>query len=171
MSWRPMTPGDLPRVQALADAIHVDHPEDLAVLAERQRLYPPGCLMLTDGDEALGYALSHPWFLAEPPPLNQRLGRLPDAPTTYYVHDLALLPAARGRGFAAQAADRLAAHARAAGFDNLSLVAVSGSWLFWERAGFRVRPVGPGLEAKLAGYGAEAAFMVRALADAGPAAT
>ena len=96
MSWRLMTPEDMPRVQVLADTIHVGHPEDLEVLAERQRLYPQGCLMLTEDEQAIGYALTHPWHYGEPPPLNGLLGKLPVAPTSYYIHDIALLPVARG---------------------------------------------------------------------------
>ena len=164
MSWRLMTSEDMPRVQVLADSIHVCHPEDLEVLAERQRLYPQGCLMLTEDQQAIGYALTHPWHYGEPPPLNGLLGKLPAAPTTYYIHDVALLPVARGKGYAVQAADRLIAHARAAGFGNLSLVAVNRSQAFWERVGFCVLSI-TGLDAKLASYGPDAALMVRDLAS------
>src|SRR3712207_8735802 len=37
MTWRPITPQDLDQVQALADAIHVSHPEDPEVLAEDRK--------------------------------------------------------------------------------------------------------------------------------------
>ena len=158
-----MRPEDLARVQALADTIHVSHPEDPEVLAERQRLYPQGCLMLDEGEDSIGYTLTHPWRFGEPPPLNRLLGALPADATTYYIHDIALLPAARGKGYAAQAADRLVAHAREQGFDNLSLVAVNKSQAFWEKTDFRVIVV-PGLEAKLASYGPDAVLMVRDLA-------
>jgi GNAT superfamily N-acetyltransferase len=163
MSWRPMMPEDMPLVQVLADTIHVGHPEDLEVLAERQRLYPQGCLMLTEDQQAIGYALTHPWHYGEPPPLNGLLGKLPVAPTTYYIHDVALLPVARGKGYAVQAADRLIAHARAAAFGNLSLVAVNRSQAFWEMVDFRVLSIA-GLDAKLASYGQDAVLMVRDLA-------
>lgn len=164
MPWRPMTAEDLAEVQVLADTIHVSHPEDGEVLAERRRLYPPGCLVLTEGEQAIGYALTHPWRLGEPPPLNRLLGELPAGPTTYYIHDVAVLPAARGKGYAAQAVDRLTAHARAAGFDNLSLVAVNRSQAFWEKSGFRAL-ARPGLAAKLASYGPDAVLMVHDLAS------
>ena len=164
MPWRPMTPQDLGQVQALADAIHVSHPEDSEVLAERQRLYPQGCFMLIEDERAIGYALTHPWRLAEPPPLNKLLCAIPSPATTYYIHDVALLPAARGKGYAAQITDRLVAHAREAGFDNLSLVAVNKSQVFWEKAGFRVIAV-PDLRPKLASYGPDAALMVRDVAN------
>ncbi|WP_262027529.1 GNAT family N-acetyltransferase [Microvirga sp. Mcv34] len=164
MPWRPMTAEDLDEVQVLADTIHVDHPEDREVLAERRRLYPQGCLMMIEDGRAIGYALTHPWRLGEPPPLNEPLGKLPEAPTTYYIHDVALLPTARGKGYAAQAANRLIEHARAAGFDNLSLVAVNRSQAFWERIGFRVL-TRSGLEAKLTSYGPDAVLMVQDLAS------
>jgi len=159
-----MTPQDLSQVQALADTIHVGHPEDPEVLAERQRLYPRGCFMLVEDGRAIGYALTHPWRFAEPPLLNRLLGAIPSPATTYYIHDVALMPEARGKGYAAQIIDRLVAHAREAVFDNLSLVAVNRSQVFWEKAGFRVVAI-PGLGAKLASYGPDAALMVRDVAS------
>ncbi|MEE1654848.1 GNAT family N-acetyltransferase [Microvirga sp. CF3062] len=159
-----MSPEDLGHVQILADAIHVSHPEDPEVLAERQRLYPQGCFMLVEDGRTIGYALTHPWRFAEPPPLNRPLCEIPSPAATYYIHDVALLPEARGKGYAAQITSLLVAHAREAGFDNLSLVAVNKSQVFWEKAGFRVIAV-PGLGAKLASYGPEAALMVRDVAS------
>ena len=91
---------------------------------------------------------------------NARWGAIPSPATTYYIHDVALLPAARGKGYAAQITDRLIARAREAGFDNLSLVTVNKSQVFWEKAGFRVIAV-PDLRPKLASYGPDAALMVR----------
>lgn len=165
MTWRPMTVQDLDRVLALADHIHLDHPEDRDVFAERQSLYPAGCHVLVDDGNIIGYALTHPWRFGEPPPLNSRLGTLPEPATTYYIHDVALLPEGRGKGYAAQAGHLLVEHARAAGFGNVSLVAVNKSQAFWERLGFRVAAA-PGLEAKLHSYGPDAVFMVRDLAKA-----
>ena len=164
MPWRPMIPEDLDSVQALADAIHASHPEDPEVLAERQRLYPQGCFMLVEDGRAIGYSLTHPWRLAEPPRLNRLLSAIPSPATTYYIHDVALLPVARGKGYAAQITSLLADHAREAGFSNLSLVAVNKSQVFWEKAGFRVITA-PGLETKLASYGPDAALMVRDVAS------
>jgi hypothetical protein len=50
---------------------------------------------------------------------------------------------------------------RMIGRSSAELVAVNGSTPFWQRYGFRVASP-PGMSAKLAGYGAEAAFMRRA---------
>ncbi|SCX97663.1 GNAT family N-acetyltransferase [Microvirga guangxiensis] len=165
MPWRPMTSQDLPQVQILADTIHVDHPEDLQVFEERLRLYPQGCLALEENGRLIGYALTHPWHFGTPPALNALLGAIPSDATTYYVHDVALLPEARGKGYATQAGELLMQNAQDAGLDNLSLVAVNNSQAFWERLGFRVKDV-PGLEAKLLTYGPDAVLMVRNLTQA-----
>src|SRR5688500_18908939 len=114
MPWRPMIPEDLAQVHVLADAIHVGHPEDPEVLAERQRLYPQGCFMLFEDNRAIGYALTHPWRFAEPPRLNRLLGAIPSPAATYYIHDVALLPEARGKGYAAQITSLLVDDARKA---------------------------------------------------------
>jgi len=164
MSWRPMTAQDLAQVQILADRIHLDHPEDAQVFSERLRLYPQGCLVLEEDGRLIGYALTHPWYFGAPPALNSLLGEIPGEATTYYVHDVALLPEARGKGYAARAGERLVGHARDAGFGNLSLVAVNNSQAFWERLGFHVATVS-GLKAKLLTYGPGAVLMVRELAQ------
>jgi GNAT superfamily N-acetyltransferase len=164
MSWRPMTSGDLADVQVLADTIHVEHPEEPRVFFERLRLYPQGCVVLEVDGRLIGYALTHPWRYGEPPSLNSHLGDVPSDPTTYYVHDVALLPEARGKGYAVRIGDWLVDYAARGGFPNLSLVAVNGSQRFWEKLGFRVTVI-PGLESKLLSYGADAVLMVRDLAQ------
>lgn len=165
MPWRPMTAHDLAQVQTLADTIHLDHPEDAEVFANRLQLYPQGCLALDENGRLIGYALTHPWYFGKPPALNSVLAEIPRDATTYYVHDVALLPEARGKGYAAQIGERLIDHAAKAGFDNLSLVAVNNSQGFWERLGFRKTSV-PGLEEKLRSYGPDAVLMAHALTRA-----
>lgn len=163
MDWRAMVPGDLPAVLAIADAVHPDFPEDPAVFAERLALYPAGCRVLDRGGGILAYVLSHPWAAASCPPLNRLLGALPDPAASYYIHDLALLPVARGSGAAPAIVTTLADHAAGLGLAAMSLVAVNGSAGFWRRQGFAEADI-PALAAKLASYGPEARFMRRDLA-------
>lgn len=165
MPWRPMTLQDLDRVQVLADAIHPAHPESRDVFTERRRLYPEGCHVLEAEGRVIGYALSHPWRWGEPPPLNSRLGEIPRNASTYYIHDIALLPEARGKGYASQIVERAAEHAREAGLGSLSLVSVNRSQVVWERLGFRATAA-PGLDGKLMSYGSDAVLMVRDLTEA-----
>lgn len=159
MPWRAMTADDLAAVCAIADRVHVEYPEDSAVFAERLALYPQGCFVLELGELA-GYVISHPWHFNVPPALNVSLGGIPQGASTYYLHDIALLPAGRGTGAASAIVSRLIDHAKAAGLANLSLVAVNASQSFWRKHGFRITN-DPALASKLASYGAQARYMVR----------
>ena len=168
--WRPMSAADLAAVVTIAEVVHVAHPEDPAVFAERLALYADGCLVLVDDAGAIvGYAVAHPWRAADPPPLDTLIGAIPDPAETFYVHDVALLPAVRGRGAARAIGERVIALARDAGLMNVSLVAVAGSAPFWRTLGFRAVD-GAVPAGKLASYGADARFMVLTVAAAGPAA-
>lgn len=154
-----MAADDLTQVDAVAAVAHPDYPEDSAVFAERLALHPPGCRVLGHG-EITGYVVSHPWHLGAPPRLNSMLGIIPLSAATYYLHDLALLPSARGRGAAPMVVALLAAHAHDLGFPTMSLVAVNGSIPFWERLGFAPAATQP---AALASYDGDARLMVRDL--------
>lgn len=155
-AWRAMTKADLGAVQAIADALHPDHPERPAVFAERLALAPEGCLTLADRAGAvLGFAVSHPWRGAAPPALDALLGRLPAAPDRWHLHDVALAPAARGQGHVPALLARIAALAAARAIPTIGLVAVGGTERLWARLGFR--PAGDGAAgAALASYGPDA---------------
>jgi len=115
------------------------------------------------GRRLIGYILSHPWTYAAPPALNSLLGALPAPPTTYYIHDIALLHEARGTGAANAVVAKLIELAEELGLPNLSLVAVNNSVAFWQRHGFVLTAI-PALDAKLRSYDEAARFMVRAIA-------
>lgn len=156
--WRGMRADDLPRIWEIAAIVHPGMPEDEAVLDERRLLYPAGCFVHAGEAGVDGYLISHPWRAFAPPPLNRTLGALPVAPTTYYVHDLALHPSLQGGGVAG--AIMRYAIATLGDRTGWSLVAVNGSVGFWARQGFVVADR-PDLAAKLASYGADARFMTR----------
>lgn len=161
-SWRLMQPEDLPAVSALAALVHPDFPEDDAVFVERLRLYPQGCRVFERDGKIKAYVVSHPWLDGTPPALNELLGKLPAAPSTYYIHDIALLPGARGSGTAAKVVAALVKRARSERLTSLSLVAVNGSSGFWRRQGFVAASM-PELAAKLRSYSDDAQFMIRML--------
>ena len=153
-----MQADDLPAVNGIADRVHPAFPERPAIPAERLALYPNGCLVLERDGAVMGYAVSHPWH-GKPPALDTLLGQLPITPATYYLHDLALLPAARGNGAAAVA--WLIRQAARENLATLSLVAVNDSVGFWQRQGFAVTGPAP------TSYGAAAACMARATSHSG----
>ncbi|MFH5926721.1 GNAT family N-acetyltransferase [Roseomonas xinghualingensis] len=146
---------DLPAVSAIAAAVHPGYPESDAVFAERLRLAPETCLLLEMAGAAAGYVLAHPWYRGRPPALDSLIGVLPSAPEVLYLHDIALLPAARGTG-AGREAVRLVGN-RARGLP-MALVAVGGASGFWEGQGFR-RMRDEGFDALPPGYGPDALYM------------
>lgn len=152
--WRPMGRADLPSVKHLSDAIYPPAlSESAAVYADRLALYPQGCFLLVDGDEALGYLLTHPWERGSPPKIDRPIGALPQDCDCYYVHDLALLPQARGSGAARAALDMIRNAMAREGLRVAQLVAVGGADAFWGRMGFmKVAGADPG-------YGPDACLM------------
>lgn len=161
--WREMRIADIPAVSRIAAVVHPLYPEGDAVFAERLRLYPAGSRVLIDEDGAVqGYVVSHPWNHGVIPALDSLLGALPPAADSYYIHDIALLPQARGRSAAQEAITILAEHAARGRFATMSIVAIAGTQAFWERQGFRVVDL-PTLTAKLASYDSSARYMSRAL--------
>ena len=153
-----MIAADLPVINDLSDQIHVNYPEDPGIFEERFRLYPNGCFVCEHNGRYIGYAITHPWHEGTAPKLNSMLRRIPDAPDTYYFHDIALLAEAQHHGWGSQIIDILKKHASQLGFRTISLVAVNRSTKFWYRHGFRVKDV-PDLRKKLLSYDAEAVYM------------
>ncbi|WP_031336545.1 GNAT family N-acetyltransferase [Rhodopseudomonas sp. B29] len=162
--WRPMTAADLPAVDAIAAIVHVNYPEDAAVFAERLSLHPQGCYVLQfehERNDITGYLISHPWTFKQPPALNSLLCAIPSPASTYYIHDIALLPQARGGGAASDILAKLMTAATSFA-DNVSLVAVAGTERFWRRQGF-VNVEDRALARKLTSYDDSACYMQRRL--------
>ena len=159
--WRAMQPDDLPAVAAISDAVHGRYTETLAVYAERLALFPSGCFVFANAEHIAGYLITHPWRHEAPPPLGALIGALPSDADCLYIHDLALLPEARGTGAGAQAAQQAIAVAATEGFREIVLLAVAGADRFWAGQGFA--PVADAnLAAELcASYGPEVVYMWR----------
>ncbi len=137
--WRPALHGDLQTIVGLADVIHPAYPESPGTFASRMALHGSGVWLAMSGGVAAGYAIGHPWRGAAPL-LDLRLDAIPDQPDRYWIHDLALLPSARGAGLGRAGVALLRADAAAAGLCRLSLIAVGASASFWRRAGFAADP-------------------------------
>ncbi|HEY9056023.1 MAG TPA: GNAT family N-acetyltransferase [Aurantimonas sp.] len=154
-----MLAGDLAGVAGLAERVHPDLPEDVAVFRDRLRLYPRGCLVLGEADgPVLGYAIGHPWRDGAPPKLDTVLGVLPEHADCFYIHDVVVAPEARNAGHSRVVVETLLE--LAAVYPCTSLVSVYGTTPFWSRFGFRdaSETLPPGA---LGAYGADARFMRR----------
>ena len=149
--------GDLRDVERISGIVHPLYPEREAVPVERLRLFPAGCLIAARDGVTIGYAIAHPGIVGRPPVLDTLLGALPDRPDCLYIHDVALLPEARGLRLGAAAVTILADVARDRDLRRLALTAVNNSANFWKGQGFSAAPT----DGSLASYGEAASYMMR----------
>ncbi len=159
--WRNSELDDLPIIKRLGDEIHVDLPERLEVLVEKFRLFPQGCSVLSKGGAILGYAISHPWRLYAIPPYDRLLQQLPRSPDCMFIHDVVVLPPARGFGATAGLLQKIASTASGLAISTLALVSVHETHPFWIRHGFTVI-ADPRVHEMLKSYGPTARYMIRA---------
>ncbi len=161
LGWRPMTATDLDAVNGIASVVHAAYLEDPKVFAERLNLYAKGCFVAANAENAVcgGYCIAHPWKRDQIPALNTMLGEIPKDADCLYIHDVAILPAARGEGLGARASDLLKRLARRTGFRHLALTSVHKSGPFWERQGYRV-VAAPELARAPPSYGDDARYMI-----------
>jgi GNAT superfamily N-acetyltransferase len=158
-TWRPLSKADIPSLISIADTIHPGLPEDASVFAERTQLFPSGCLALVEEDKLVGYAISHPIRHNHPPALDSLLGEIPSDADTYYIHDVAVLPKYRGKGYANVGIEKLIAVAE--GYAKSCLVSVYGTEKFWGKFGFKAAELDEAMKEKLKGYGDDAVFLER----------
>lgn len=163
MRWRAMAAADVAAVDAIARAVHPGFPEDAAVFAERLGFCPPGCAVAEDADgRPVGYGIAYPFPLGRTPDLDVLLGRPPEGCDALYVHDVALLPPARGAGLGRAFLARADAAARSLGLGWTALTAVYDAARYWSALGFRaVEDPAPELARRLASYGPGARYMTR----------
>lgn len=139
-SIRPIRSEDWPELDRIQRAAFMaDAVEDIATIQALWKLAPEICLV-AESERLLGYLIAHPWLPDDLPPLNVFLPGLPQDATTLFIHDLALLPEARGRRIAQALLSEVLSLAQAQGLQNASLLSIQGSHPFWEKQGFRARP-------------------------------
>lgn len=158
--WRALRRSDIAEVDRIARRVHPSVPERPEIFAEKLALFPLGCFALERAGDVLGYALAHPWTLDDIPRLDTLLTALPDAPDCLYLHDIALVPEARGFSSAAVLDDLLAKIARPRGIPAVALVALYGADRLWSRLGYRPR-LNDALPEKLKSYGETALYMTK----------
>jgi GNAT superfamily N-acetyltransferase len=162
-----MAPSDLDAVMAVAAVVHAGFFERREVFAERLALYPQGCWMAQEEGGAVGgYAVMHPARLGLPPALDSLLLQIDPAADCLYLHDVALLPQARGAGLGRALMQLLSGLMRGERRAYAALVAVHGSAPYWRACGFDAfAGASAALREKLASYDAQAIYMVKPQQD------
>jgi GNAT superfamily N-acetyltransferase len=160
--WRLATTDDLGAIDAIGNGIHLSLPERPEVFAEKLNLFPAGCRALIQSGEIVGYGMSHPWHLNSIPPLDTFLKALPSRPDCIFIHDVVVLPRARGHGAAEKFVEIVADVACERRIPALALVSVYDTHPLWMKCGFEIVQQ-TSLAEKLESYGATARYMVRNL--------
>jgi ribosomal protein S18 acetylase RimI-like enzyme len=158
-TWRPLLLSDIEKLVRVAAEVHPELPESHQVFAERLALFPEGCLALVEDDSFCGYAISHPIRQCQLPELDCMLGEVDPGADQYYIHDIAILPALRGRGLASVGVQKLLAIADR--YPSTCLVSVYGTERFWGSFGFIKCPTSSALRTKLLSFGESATFLQR----------
>lgn len=128
---------DLPRVVAVQKNSYPQELwEDEGIFREKRRVFPDGALGWYRDGVLQAYVFVHPWHKNETAPLFTENMTLPDKPDCLYIHDLAITPAARGKGAARALVEAAFALAAKHGLQHFSLVAVQNSESFWQKFGF-----------------------------------
>lgn len=157
-AWAPMGADDVPAVMDIAARLHPGLPERRDVFDERRRLFPDGCRVYANAAGAVaGYGVAYPWRLHTIPKLDAFIGALPAAPDCLFVHDVALLPEARGHGGAEDFIGLMRGVVRTQGLAALACVSVYGTDVFWSRLGFAAVACD-----EVGGYGDTAKYMIAA---------
>src|SRR3989344_158639 len=135
--WTSLLESDISEVDKIAREIHLTLPERREVFSEKLTLFPAGCFKFMFEGKMMGYAFSHPWTLYSVPSLDDFLHTLPENPDCIYIHDVAILPAARGRNAAGLFIAQIVKVAQEMQIPHLACVSVYGTDVLWARFGFR----------------------------------
>ena len=160
--WLPLLESDIEAVDRIAREIHKALPERSEVFAEKLRLFPRGCFKFMFEGRMMGYAVSHPWTLYSIPPLDDFLRELPSNPNCIYIHDIAVLPAARGHNAAGSCIAEIVKVAQQMDIQHLACVSVYGTDMLWARLGFRAVTSYESMS-NLSSYGESAKYMIAEL--------
>ena len=161
---RPLTAHDLPGLLAVQRACYGDGLVESAEVFARRLASPANCsLVVAQDGRVLAYLAAYRSQLGKVTPLHGDFDSVPQ-PDTLYLHDMAVRPDCAGRGLARQLLAAL--YARGAGLRHSALVSVQGSQAYWQRHGYAEHMLRDAVQRqRLAGYGAQAVYMMAKLSN------
>ncbi|MFB6726681.1 GNAT family N-acetyltransferase [Kribbella sp. NPDC056345] len=157
---RPISDTDWPHIAELEQAAYgpLGLSEGRHALESWRALSPETCFVLGESGAVRGYVLAMPFPYGDYPRLGMSTGALVGSPNLH-LHDLAVAPAFRRTGLGREIVTHVNAVARERGFLTISLIALSGTALFWSSNGFRPDPAAPAPT----GYGDNARYLTKVL--------
>ncbi|WP_410498287.1 GNAT family N-acetyltransferase [Chitinibacter sp. S2-10] len=134
---RPILAADLAAILRIQAACYPAELLEDAATFQAKIDYAPDCnwLIEVDGD-VQGYLFTHPWRGETPPALNRGDVAWPSDADCFYLHDLAIHPAARGLKLSTMLAGHALRWGEQQGFKLAMLVAVGNAPAFWRKLGF-----------------------------------
>lgn len=110
--------------------------ESLAVFKNRFDRFGQFFRVATIDDQIVGYIICFPYELGEIPKNNAPFEANLKRPDCFYIHDVTLIPEARGQGLAQLLIESAFNQAKDLGFTKVSLVSVGQSGNYWDKLGF-----------------------------------
>lgn len=164
LTIRLMRPNDIPALESIALACYpADFFESTRAFQSKLEQSASSCFVACKRTQVVGYLIAMPALLSSPPLLNTETKTLPADPDTLYLHDLALMPDCRGTGIGAALVAAFFAEQMAFQLPNAALVAIQNSAPYWRRYGFAPAETTIDLGDKIASYGRDASYMVKAM--------
>lgn len=137
--------------------------EELDSLRAKWQASAGACLVGEYAAHVDGYLFAIPTKRELLPSWNAQVCHPPANADGLYLHDMAVSPAARGKGISQALVQALVAIAFDAGHGFIQLVAVQNSAAFWQKVGFAEVLVNDEVRGQLKSYGADAVLMRREL--------
>lgn len=139
-----------------------DFQEPVEAFESKWMTSPDTCWVAELGGEVCAYLVCLPIQGRQLPVLHASDFRCAEQANWLYVHDLAIGHAARGSGLAPVLIRQAMARRQEWGLQDMGLIAVQDSCLFWRKFGFEVDESERLVSAdKLATFGADAVFMIQ----------
>ena len=162
---RPLAVSDIPAVREIMIGAYKDSSfyEPAETFAAYLRAFPAGSFAAVVNDSLVGYGFGHPWLKGVPVPLDITELELPETPTCFHVHDIAVK--VQGAGVGGRLLRQMLEVAAEEQVEFVDLIAVEGADTYWHRFGFRTSE--SETQAAKAAYGSTAVYMVAPVGDLG----
>ncbi|MCL1100037.1 GNAT family N-acetyltransferase [Shewanella saliphila] len=158
MSIRPIIASDWPAIMAIQAQCYIElTPESLAVMQSKWQASPTTCLVIEQAENIVAYALVHPWPQGDAPSLDTPI--TPIKSHSWYLHDMAISPAAQGMGLGKQLLEYVIYQATQLSKHGIGLVAVQGAKGYWQAQGFLPAAPSSALKAALKTYPVDACYL------------
>lgn len=134
---RPLKKNDIPQlIRVQQRTFTSDLCESLEVFQNRFDHFGQFFKVATIKDQIVGYIICFPYKLGEIPKNNAPFENDLKQPDCFYIHDVTLIPEARGQGLAPLLIESAFNQAKDLGFTKVSLVSVGQSGNYWDKLGF-----------------------------------